>query len=49
MTGGRYFQSIEAPEGEKLTNAVIDLIGEDDLIHDRAGPEFELARCLVED
>ena len=27
VTGGRYFQSIEIPEGAKLTNAVIDLDG----------------------
>ena len=28
VTGGRYFQSVEIPEGAKLTNAVIDLIGD---------------------
>ena len=28
VTGGRYFQSIEIPEGARLTNAVIDLIGD---------------------
>ena len=28
VTGGRYFQSIEIPEGARLTNAVIDLVGD---------------------
>ena len=28
VTGGRYFQSIEIPEGAKLTNAVADLVGD---------------------
>ena len=29
VTSGRYFQSIEIPEGASLTNAVSDLVGED--------------------
>jgi len=29
---GRYFQSIELPEGEQLTNSVIDILGEDILM-----------------
>src|SRR4029079_6200168 len=33
VTGGRYFQSIEIPEGAKLTNAVIDLIGDHVLMY----------------
>lgn len=30
---GRYFQSIEVPEGEKLTDSVIDLVGEQVLMY----------------
>src|SRR5262249_46297863 len=33
VLGGRYFQSIEIPEGERLTNSVIDLLGEDLLMY----------------
>ena len=29
MTSGRYFLSIEIPEGAALTNAVADLLGDD--------------------
>ncbi|MGA8399023.1 MAG: hypothetical protein WB697_04000 [Stellaceae bacterium] len=29
VCGGRYFQSIEIPEGTRLTNAVADLVGDD--------------------
>jgi hypothetical protein len=28
VTGGRYFQSIEIPEGARLTNTVINLVGD---------------------
>lgn len=41
VTGGRYFQSIEIPEGEKLTNAVIDLVGEDVLMYASDYPHGE--------
>jgi predicted TIM-barrel fold metal-dependent hydrolase len=41
VTSGRYFQSIEAPEGEKLTNAVINLIGEDVLMYASDYPHGE--------
>jgi predicted TIM-barrel fold metal-dependent hydrolase len=41
VTSGRYFQSIEVPEGEKLTNAVIDLIGEDVLMYASDYPHGE--------
>jgi predicted TIM-barrel fold metal-dependent hydrolase len=41
VTGGRYFQSIEAPEGADLTNAVIDLIGEDVLMYASDYPHSE--------
>jgi hypothetical protein len=33
VTGGRYVQSIEIPEGAKLTTAVIDLIGDHVLMY----------------
>jgi predicted TIM-barrel fold metal-dependent hydrolase len=33
VTGGRYFQSIEIPEGARLTNAVIDLVGDHVLMY----------------
>ncbi|MBW8906756.1 MAG: amidohydrolase [Betaproteobacteria bacterium] len=41
VMGGRYFQSIEIPEGEKLTNAVIDLVGEDVLMYASDYPHGE--------
>jgi len=41
VRGGRYFQSIEIPEGEKLTNAVIDLVGEDVLMYASDYPHGE--------
>jgi predicted TIM-barrel fold metal-dependent hydrolase len=39
--GGRYFQSIEAPEGEKLTNAVSDLVGDELLMYASDYPHAE--------
>ena len=33
VKSGRYFQSIEIPEGADLTNSVIDLLGEDILMY----------------
>ena len=41
VMGGRYFQSIEIPEGEKLTNAVIDLVGEHVLMYASDYPHSE--------
>jgi len=41
VRSGRYFQSIEIPEGEKLTNAVIDLVGEDVLMYASDYPHGE--------
>jgi predicted TIM-barrel fold metal-dependent hydrolase len=41
VLGGRYFQSIEIPEGEKLTNSVIDLVGEDVLMYASDYPHGE--------
>jgi len=41
VTGGRYFQSIEIPEGAKLTNAVIDLIGDHVLMYASDYPHVE--------
>ena len=41
VLGGRYFQSIEMPEGEQLTNAVIDLLGEDVLMYASDYPHGE--------
>ena len=41
VTGGRYFQSIEIPEGARLTNAVIDLIGEHVLMYASDYPHGE--------
>jgi uncharacterized protein len=41
VTGGRYFQSIEIPEGDKLTNAVIDLVGEHVLMYASDYPHGE--------
>ena len=41
MLSGRYFQSIEIPEGAKLTNAVCDLVGEDLLMYASDYPHGE--------
>ena len=41
VMSGRYFQSIEIPEGDKLTNAVIDLVGEDVLMYASDYPHGE--------
>ena len=41
VLSGRYFQSIEIPEGFKLTNSVIDLIGEDVLMYASDYPHGE--------
>ncbi|MEQ8195784.1 MAG: amidohydrolase family protein, partial [Rhodospirillales bacterium] len=41
VLSGRYFQSIEIPEGEKLTNSVIDLLGEDILMYASDYPHGE--------
>jgi len=41
VMGGRYFQSIEIPEGEKLTNAVADLVGEGVLMYASDYPHGE--------
>ncbi len=41
VTGGRYFQSIEIPEGPKLTNAVCDLIGDEVLMYASDYPHGE--------
>jgi len=41
VTGGRYFQSIEIPEGARLTNAVVDLIGEHVLMYASDYPHGE--------
>ena len=41
VLGGRYFQSIEIPEGERLTNSVIDLLGEDVLMYASDYPHGE--------
>jgi uncharacterized protein len=41
VTSGRYFQSIEIPEGAPLTNAVIDLLGEDVLMYASDYPHGE--------
>jgi predicted TIM-barrel fold metal-dependent hydrolase len=38
---GRYFQSIEAPEGEILTNAVADIVGDDVLMYASDYPHGE--------
>jgi uncharacterized protein len=40
-TGGRYFQSIEIPEGAKLTNAVTDLLGDHVLMYASDYPHGE--------
>jgi predicted TIM-barrel fold metal-dependent hydrolase len=41
VTSGRYFQSIEIPEGAKLTNAVADLVGENVLMYASDYPHGE--------
>ena len=41
VKSGRYFQSIEIPEGEALTNSVIDLLGEDILMYASDYPHGE--------
>ncbi len=41
VLSGRYFQSIEIPEGLKLTNAVTDLVGEDVLMYASDYPHGE--------
>jgi predicted TIM-barrel fold metal-dependent hydrolase len=41
VLSGRYFQSIEIPEGLKLTNAVIDLVGEGVLMYASDYPHGE--------
>jgi predicted TIM-barrel fold metal-dependent hydrolase len=41
VLSGRYFQSIEIPEGERLTNSVIDLLGEDVLMYASDYPHGE--------
>jgi predicted TIM-barrel fold metal-dependent hydrolase len=40
-TGGRYFQSIEVPEGEKLTNACTELLGDHVLMYASDFPHGE--------
>ena len=41
VLSGRYFQSIELTEGEKLTKAVIDIVGEDILMYASDYPHAE--------
>jgi len=41
VLSGRYFQSIEIPEGAKLTNAVIEMLGEDVLMYASDYPHGE--------
>ena len=41
VLSGRYFQSIEVPEGEKLTKAVMDLVGDDILMYASDYPHSE--------
>ena len=41
VTSGRYFQSIEIPEGAPLTNAVADLLGDDVLMYASDYPHGE--------
>jgi predicted TIM-barrel fold metal-dependent hydrolase len=41
VMSGRYFQSIEVPEGEPLTNAVADLVGDDVLMYASDYPHGE--------
>ena len=41
VTSGRYFQSIEIPEGAPLTNAVADLLGDEVLMYASDYPHYE--------
>jgi hypothetical protein len=41
VTGGRYFQSIEIPEGARLTNLVADLVGDEVLMYASDYPHGE--------
>jgi predicted TIM-barrel fold metal-dependent hydrolase len=41
VTGGRYFQSTEIHEGERITNSVSDLIGDDVLMYGSDYPHGE--------
>ena len=41
VTGGRYFQSIEIPEGARLTNTIIDLVGDHVLMYASDYPHGE--------
>ncbi len=41
VLGGRYYQSIEIPEGDKLTNSVMDLIGDEVLMYASDYPHTE--------
>ena len=41
VLSGRYFQSIEIPEGLKLTEAVISMVGEDVLMYASDYPHGE--------
>jgi predicted TIM-barrel fold metal-dependent hydrolase len=41
VCGGRYFQSIEIPEGARLTNAVADLVGDHVLMYASDYPHGE--------
>ena len=41
VTSGRYFQSIEIPEGAQLTNAVADIVGDDVLMYASDYPHGE--------
>ena len=41
VTSGRYFQSIEIPEGARLTNAVADLVGDGVLMYASDYPHGE--------
>ncbi|MDB5925822.1 MAG: hypothetical protein JWN13_4758, partial [Betaproteobacteria bacterium] len=41
VMSGRYFQSIEVPEGAGMTNAVADLVGDDVLMYASDYPHGE--------
>jgi hypothetical protein len=43
VMSGRYFQSIEVSEGEKVTNMVTDIVGEDVLMYASDYPHGESA------
>ena len=51
VTSGRYFQSIEIPEGAPLTNAVCDLLGDEVLMYASDYPHgeshFPQSACIV--